>query len=117
MIAEFNHSEGWTMCTDRERRMALKYGLEVESYQGMEAFHAGCCGICGKTPDEPLHVDHCHHCDFVRGMLCRSCNTGLVAAYERLPEPMQDSQILNDYLARCVCYEFPNWDFTMPEAV
>lgn len=35
------------------------------------------CAICGKGQGTRLCLDHCHFTGFVRGMLCRRCNTTL----------------------------------------
>ena len=40
----------------------------------------GCCAVCGKHQSEfkrIFDVDHDHVTGKVRGLLCRSCNTGL----------------------------------------
>lgn len=49
-----------------------KYGLSKDQYD--ELAKDG-CNICPNTTD--LVVDHCHETGEVRGILCRTCNTGI----------------------------------------
>jgi hypothetical protein len=37
----------------------------------------GPCEICGVTNSEPLLLDHSHVTGYIRGWLCRKCNSGL----------------------------------------
>jgi hypothetical protein len=65
---------------DRARHILRHYGLTIEAY---ETLLAGGCILCSST--ENLHIDHDHSCcpgkitcgKCVRGVLCRSHNTGL----------------------------------------
>lgn len=64
-------------------RVARKYGLTVEQYDGMVQEQMGKCAICREVEhaDEPgkrLHIDHCHETGVVRGLLCAKCNTGVM---------------------------------------
>lgn len=34
----------------------------------------GRCWLCGEAPDTPV-LDHCHADGFIRGVLCRGCNS------------------------------------------
>lgn len=55
-------------------RRLKKYGLSESRYAEIiesQKFH---CAICGA---EPTVVDHDHATGEVRGLLCRTCNTGL----------------------------------------
>ena len=57
-----------------------KYGITEQKYNDMFADQDGCCAICGLHQvalNESLHVDHNHSTGAVRGLLCRSCNTGI----------------------------------------
>jgi hypothetical protein len=70
-----------------ERRRARKrslaaHGLTEEQYAALLARQGGGCAICGSRHPkqagiEHFHVDHCHASGGVRGLLCRTCNTGL----------------------------------------
>jgi len=57
-----------------------KYGITEQGYNNMFAGQDGSCAICGTHQSglkEPLHVDHNHVTGEVRGLLCKSCNTGI----------------------------------------
>jgi len=62
-----------------ERHLAAKrkwlYGVSDEDVKRMEREQDGRCAICGESA--PLHVDHCHESNTVRGLLCGNCNRGL----------------------------------------
>jgi Recombination endonuclease VII len=51
------------LCT-AEQRQAL---LELQQAR---------CAVCGRD-DVELHVDHSYRTGWTRGLLCRTCNTGL----------------------------------------
>ena len=57
-----------------------QYGLTVERWNAMLKAQGGVCAIC-KSPDpgskRGWHTDADHARYKVRGLLCRSCNTGL----------------------------------------
>jgi hypothetical protein len=50
---------------------AKKYGITVEEIRALPS----ACEICGSTRNR--YIDHDHEDGFVRGRLCRLCNTGL----------------------------------------
>lgn len=52
-----------------------RYGLEPEQYNAMAIDRGPNCPIC-KYESKPV-VDHCHETGFVRGLICRGCNTAL----------------------------------------
>jgi hypothetical protein len=54
-----------------------KYGLTVDQFNDMLTEQNNCCMICTTDISNDNHVDHCHTTQEVRGLLCRSCNTGL----------------------------------------
>ena len=65
-----------------KRRHDLKnlYGITPDDYNRMFVEQKGCCAICGTHQQElkkKLAVDHDHETGKVRGLLCRSCNTGI----------------------------------------
>jgi hypothetical protein len=52
----------------------------MERYDALFEQQLGKCKICGTHQEnlpEILHVDHCHVTGKVRGLLCRSCNSGI----------------------------------------
>ncbi|MEX0835989.1 MAG: endonuclease VII domain-containing protein [Nitriliruptor sp.] len=53
------------------------YGLTREEFDRMVVGQDGRCGICRRYFDDTPHIDHDHGTGQVRGLLCRSCNTGL----------------------------------------
>jgi hypothetical protein len=61
-------------------RLQRLYGLDYETFAELTESQGGVCAICGqppKTASQPLFVDHDHATGDVRGLLCRTCNTGL----------------------------------------
>jgi len=75
---------------NRDKILAHKrfsnYGISKDEYFQMLDKQDGVCAICKReerTRDSAsnnlrsLAVDHCHDTGNVRGLLCRSCNTGL----------------------------------------
>lgn len=73
----------------RRARGLSKYGLTVEQYDAMLAAQGGVCAICVYSPltGKPLHVDHDHRTNKVRGLLCGNCNTAL-GMFEDDPETL-----------------------------
>ena len=70
----------------RRRNLKNDFGLTLEQYDEMHKSQNGLCLICGNPETTmqrgkiiPLSVDHDHTTGAVRGLLCRSCNTGLGA--------------------------------------
>jgi hypothetical protein len=62
-----------------------------------------CCAICGQ-PDgvgtrtsRRLALDHCHHTDQLRGMLCDGCNMGLGYFKDNLPNLLAAAVYLRKY--------------------
>jgi predicted Zn-ribbon and HTH transcriptional regulator len=56
-----------------------QYNITAEDYRAMYEKQGGHCAICGKQAKSvsALHIDHSHHSNEVRGLLCSACNTGL----------------------------------------
>ena len=55
-----------------------KYGLTREQFEGFLEVSEGKCAICDEVMGEnEVCVDHDHKTKFVRGLLCRACNSGL----------------------------------------
>lgn len=64
----------------QHRHMIHRFGIGWPERLRMSAEHEGKCAICGEEeqlPGRPLHVDHCHDTQRVRGLLCGHCNRGL----------------------------------------
>jgi len=69
------------------RRLKSDYGLTPEGYAEMYEAQGGLCWICkepkrsrletGTSTREVLCIDHCHHTDKVRGLLCSKCNSAI----------------------------------------
>ncbi len=63
-------------CKDRALKRA--YGISYCDYLSMLSKQGGTCAICRRIPDEEtLFVDHSHSTGLIRGLLCKSCNTGI----------------------------------------
>lgn len=81
----------WTACSERLgakgralrfRQWVLRsqYGMELADYDTMLTKQGGGCAICKKPVERSgrsLGVDHDHVTNFVRGILCIDCNTGI----------------------------------------
>lgn len=70
----------------RKYNLKRLYGLTLEQYEELFETQRGLCAICRKpetitdrrSSSKPnLGVDHCHTTGRVRGLLCRTCNTGI----------------------------------------
>jgi hypothetical protein len=59
----------------RANRLKTMYGITVMEWAALVLASGGFCALCGR--EEPLSVDHDHETGAIRGMLCRTCNTGL----------------------------------------
>jgi hypothetical protein len=54
-----------------------RYVISLQDYARLLARQGGVCAICLRQPPKRLCIDHCHATAKVRGLLCRTCNTGL----------------------------------------
>lgn len=66
----------------REERIAYNrqyhYGLTPEGFQRLLSAQGNSCAICGYPLEgSPIHIDHDHETNVVRGLLCQQCNQGL----------------------------------------
>ena len=63
----------------RREKLLNKYGITPADYDAMAEQQGGVCAICDLPPpaDGVLCVDHDHDTGKVRGLLCRTCNTGI----------------------------------------
>ncbi len=60
----------------RKTHLNGRYGISIDDYEMILKQQKGRCAICRKKPARwRLDVDHDHHTDKVRGLLCRACNT------------------------------------------
>jgi len=55
------------------------YGMSVHDYDSLLASQDGLCAICSQPPKDgyPLHVDHDHATERIRGLLCFKHNNAL----------------------------------------
>jgi hypothetical protein len=56
-------------------RIGQRYGVTAIEYFAMLLRQHSRCAVCLEL--RPLHVDHCHVTNKVRGLVCRRCNTGM----------------------------------------
>lgn len=64
----------------RKNWLKREYGLTIEHYNEMLIEQDFSCAICKRHMSNfkrPLHVDHDHENNKVRGLLCNRCNTAL----------------------------------------
>lgn len=72
-------------CVKAQQREAL-YGINAETYEQLFLSQHRRCAICGTPPtDQALSVDHNHRIGQLRGLLCGSCNFGLIRALDDDP--------------------------------
>lgn len=87
-LASMNaYSREWRAANpDKRRAMQRKayYGMTVGQFKQMLLDQKGVCACCGnpetrfhKGKPTPLCVDHDHTTNEIRGLCCRSCNSGL----------------------------------------
>ena len=59
--------------------LRMYFRMDVEDYFDMLDAQNGVCAICGETckSAQRLSVDHDHTTGEIRGLLCRSCNSGI----------------------------------------
>lgn len=62
-----------------------RFGITPEDVNRMFHEQGGRCGICRQTR-EKLDIDHNHETGVVRGLLCRRCNSRILAFFENDPE-------------------------------
>lgn len=74
----------------RARQLLRDYDMTIEQFQAIELTQGGKCAICFKPETaknragviKPLHVDHNHETQRVRGLICHRCNTMIGLALE-----------------------------------
>lgn len=64
---------------NRRNGLRLGHGITLDVYEALFKAQHGKCAICGKQPKgkRPLAVDHNHHTQAIRGLLCDACNIGI----------------------------------------
>ena len=72
---------GEVHAADRRHRLRSRYGISVDEYDKILASQNGVCAICRRLcrTGRNLAVDHDHHTDQIRGLLCVNCNQMLGA--------------------------------------
>ena len=64
----------------RARKLWNRYKITIEDYNTLFNKQKGCCAICNRhqsTLNSPLHIDHDHTTNKIRGLLCFNCNNAL----------------------------------------
>jgi hypothetical protein len=63
----------------KKYQLNKKFGITLEQYDAMLAAQDGKCAICSEkcVSGRKLAVDHNHHTNKNRGLLCSRCNMGL----------------------------------------
>ena len=58
--------------------------MTIEEYEDLFRQQDGVCAICKKPSQgaRKLVVDHRHHHEIIRGLLCENCNRGLGLFYD-----------------------------------
>jgi hypothetical protein len=74
-VSKFRSLPRGGMVRKRTAQSLARYGLTVEQYEAMENEIDGLCPLCFRS--QRLVVDHCHGSGKVRGLICRTCNTGI----------------------------------------
>lgn len=67
--------------SSRKTALKRKYGITMEDYNNYLDSQNGCCAICGKKESKcrtKLNIDHNHKTGYIRGLLCRYCNSALL---------------------------------------
>ena len=68
--------------SSRKTWLKSNYGITPECFDRLMREQNGMCAICNAVFDQGskidnAHVDHCHSSGKIRGLLCRTCNTGI----------------------------------------
>lgn len=80
-------------CKDRARTIT-SFGITVKDYRALIDAAGGTCPIC-KEPTDRWQLDHNHETGKVTGVVCISCNVGLLAYSQH---SVSRAQGLLDYL-------------------
>ena len=78
---------------DKKKDMNLRrrYNITLHKYNEMLTDQGGVCKVCrGDNDGGPLHVDHNHDTGDIRGLLCFTCNSHLVAAFDKFRDNLEE---------------------------
>ena len=66
--------------SNRTKYLLNTYGLSQVTYGRMVAYSSNRCYICRRKPKKGkrLYIDHDHHSQQIRGLLCWLCNKYLI---------------------------------------
>lgn len=65
---------------NRTLKIGRKFKIDNLVFEDMVRKQNNLCAICGEkeiVEDRCLSIDHCHKTGKVRGLLCRTCNSGI----------------------------------------
>lgn len=80
----------------RKAYLKTAFNISPTEYDQLLAAQNGTCALCPRRPTRrPLHVDHKHGTDIIRGLLCSGCNTRIWALED---ENTKWRNIANKYL-------------------
>lgn len=74
----------WRNKTYKQRRsymLKYNYGITEDQYEALLQKQNGCCAVCERHYTEfarQLAVDHDHHTNEIRGLLCDNCNYRII---------------------------------------
>lgn len=61
----------------RNAQLKCQFGITLKEQGYIKAKQDNKCAICSEEFSNTPHTDHDHNTGSVRGLLCRTCNTGL----------------------------------------
>ena len=65
----------------RDSELRRNFGISIEDYEAILLAQDYKCAAClhshSEEPWEKLQLDHCHHSNVIRGLLCKDCNRAL----------------------------------------
>lgn len=61
----------------RQYNLQCIHGITLEDFDVMLAKSGGRCELCKEIFQFTPQIDHCHTTGKIRGLLCKTCNTGL----------------------------------------
>nr|DAX20884.1 MAG TPA: Recombination endonuclease VII [Caudoviricetes sp.] len=75
----------------RERSLMKRFGITMAEYEAIYEHQGGVCYICRRATGKSraLAVDHDHETGYIRGLLCSSCNKGVIGHLRDSVETLQ----------------------------